>query len=212
MRRTDIPATKSNLIRLREHLDFVRAGHQLLDQKREVLLEELLDVYHDAGEVRRPVESALAALYRALRQALLAAGRVSLEAEALADAGSQRLRVRERSVMGVVIPLLDLETVERRGPASAPGWGPPATARVRRQVRELLPALVRLAEIEVSCRRLGSELQRTQRKVRALENVFIPEYRDTLHFIEGALDEREREALFQRKRVRARQTADPEEG
>src|SRR5512143_1816961 len=111
MRRTDIPATKSNLLRLREHLDFVRAGHQLLDQKREVLLEELLDVYHDAGEVRRPVESALAALYRALRQALLAAGRVSLEAEALADAGSQRLRVRERSVMGVVIPLLDLETV-----------------------------------------------------------------------------------------------------
>src|SRR5512143_3108523 len=105
MRRTDIPATKSNLLRLREHLDFVRAGHELLDQKREVLLEELLDVYHDAGDVRRTAESALSAIYRALRQALLAGGRASLEADALVDAGSQGLRVRERSVMGVVIPL-----------------------------------------------------------------------------------------------------------
>jgi len=58
----------------------------------------------------------------------------------------------------------------------------------------------------VSCLRLGTELRATQRKVNALENIFIPEYRDTIHFIEGSLDERERAALFQRKRGKARQT------
>jgi len=206
MRRTDVPATKSNLLRLREHLEFVRAGHELLEQKREVLLEELLDVHREAGALRRATEAALAAAYRSLAQALLAGGRALLEREALAEEGTQRLRARERSVMGVVVPLLELEVGGAGGPAAAPGWSPPAAARVGRQVRALLPGLARLAEIEVSCLRLGTELRATQRKVNALENVFIPEYRDTIHFIEGSLDEREREALFQRKRVKARQT------
>jgi V/A-type H+/Na+-transporting ATPase subunit D len=203
VRRTDVPATKSNLLRLREALDVITSGHELLDQKREILLEELVDVQRESGEVRREVEVALSAVYRALREALLAGGRPPLEAEALADAGSQRLRVRERSVMGVIVPLVEVETTERR-PATAPGWGPASVARVRRGVRALLPALVRLAEIEVSCRRLAAELQKTQRRVNALEHLFIPEHRDTIRFIEGSLEEREREAFFHMKRAKAR--------
>jgi V/A-type H+-transporting ATPase subunit D len=68
----------------------------------------------------------------------------------------------------------------------------------------MLPALVRLAEIEISCRRLAEELRKTQRKVNALEQVFIPEHRDTIRFIEGTLEERERESLFHMKRAKAR--------
>ncbi len=212
MRRSGIPATKSNLLRLREHFGFVKAGHELLDQKREVLLEALVDIYREAREVRRSVEADLVKLYAELRAALLAAGRAVLEADALADAGGHRLRGRERSVMGAIMPLLELESVDHAGPSAAPGWGPPAADRIRRQVRQLLPALVRLAETEVSCRRLATELQKTQRKVNALESIFIPEYRDTIHFIEGSLEEKEREALFQMKRLKGRRTGGPEGG
>jgi V/A-type H+-transporting ATPase subunit D len=209
MRRTDIPATKSNLLRLREHFGFVKSGHDLLDQKREVLLEALMDIYREAGELRRTLEADLAKLYAGLRAALLAAGRSVLEAEAVAEAGAHQLRGRERSVMGAIIPLLELESVDHTGPNAAPGWTPPAAEHIRRQVRQLLPSLVRLAEIEVSCRRLATELQKTQRKVNALESIFIPEYRDTIHFIEGSLEEKEREALFQMKRLKGRRPASP---
>ena len=204
MRRSDIPATKSSLLRLKEHFGFVTSGHELLDQKREVLLEALMDIYREAAQLRRNVETELAALYGGLRAALLAGGRAALETEALAGAGSQALHGRERSIMGAIIPLLELESADLRGPAAAPGWNPVGAADTRRRVRKLLPSLVHLAEIEVSCRRLATELQKTQRKVNALETIFIPEYRDTIHFIEGSLEEKEREALFQMKRLKGR--------
>ncbi len=211
MRRTNIAATKSALLQLKQHFTFVKSAHELLDEKREVLLEELIDIYRDAGQLRRELEARLTALYTALRAALLGGGRPPLEQEALAFAGTQRLRLRERSIMGVIVPLLDIEVDELPGPATAPGWTAPAAAQARRAVRQLLPALARLTEIEVSCRRLAAELQKTKRKVNALENIFIPEYRDTIHFIEGALEEKEREALFQMKRLKARQTPRDEE-
>ena len=204
MRRTDIPATKSNLLRLTEQFSFVQAGHDLLDQKREVLLEELVDIHREAGHIRQQLSTALAAFYAVFRDALLAQGRGSLEEEALAPTADVELRVRERSVMGVIVPLLEIENGTPLEPATAPGWGPAGTAELRRRVQQLLPMLTRLAEIEVSCRRLAGELQKTQRKVNALEHIFIPQYRDTIHFIDGTLEEKEREALFHLKRLKAR--------
>jgi V/A-type H+-transporting ATPase subunit D len=174
----------------------------VLDQKREVLLEELIDVHRETTQLRRVVEAELSAVCAALRAALLAGGRALLEAEALAAAGGQALRLRERSVMGVIVPLLEVETSEPPEPVSAPGWTPADAAVVRRRIRALLEPLVRLAENEVSCRRLAAELQKTQRRVNALEQMFIPEYRDTIHFVEATLEEREREGLFQLKRLK----------
>jgi V/A-type H+/Na+-transporting ATPase subunit D len=211
MRRTDVSATKSNLLRLRENFGFVKEGHELLDQKREVLLEELLDVYRESAQARQALDGALQRAYSGLREALLATGRAAVEAEALAARTAVRLRVRERSIMGVVVPLLDAEFEEEPAPAAAPGWGSVAAPRVARQIRELLADAVHVAEIEISCRRLATELQKTRRKVNALEHIFIPEYRDTIRFIESSLEEKEREALFQMKRFKGRQDAGPSE-
>ena len=210
MRRTDIAATKSNLLRLKEQFSFVQAGHGLLDQKREVLLEDLVDIHREAGHLWQQLVVDLAAVYDVLRTALLAQGRRPLEEEALAPPAPVRLRLRERSVMGVIVPLLELGNDVQAEPVTAPGWGPAGAAEVRQRVRELLPALARLAEVEVSCRRLAAELQKTQRKVNALESIFIPEYRDTIHFIEASLEEKEREALFQLKRLKGRRQASQE--
>lgn len=203
MRRTDLPPTKSNLLRLRERFAFVRSGHALLDQKREVLLEELLDLHREAAQLRREMERALIAVYAVFREAVLAGGRLPLEAEALAGDARQSLRVRERSVMGVVVPLIEVESDDVLAPVAAPGRTAAGAAEVRRRIRELLLSLVHLAETEVSCRRLGAELQKTQRRVNALEHIFIPEYRDTIRYIESTLEEREREELFHLKRVKA---------
>jgi V/A-type H+/Na+-transporting ATPase subunit D len=212
MRRPEVAATKSNLIRLKERFGFVKSGHALLDQKREVLLEELVEMYREARQLRQEMAAGLAGVYRGVRDGLLAGGRVDFEAAALAASGTPRLQARERSVMGVIVPLLELEAVPPAGPNTAPGQSPAATAQTRRRVRDLLPALVRVAEVEVACRRLAAELQKTQRKVNALENIFIPDYRDTIRFIESALEEKEREGLFHMKRLKRRRGADGGEG
>jgi len=211
MRRTDIPATKSNLLRLKEHFGFVKSGHELLDQKREILLEELLDVYRESAQARQALDAALRRLYEQLQAAMLASGRAAVESEALAAQTTIHLRLRERSIMGVVVPLLEADLDDAAGPAAAPGWGSVAAAFAARQVRELLPMAVRVAEIEISCRRLATELQKTRRKVNALEHIFLPEYRDTIHFIESTLEEKERESLFQMKRFKGRQRSQTDE-
>ena len=207
MRRVDVPPTKSNLLRLREHFGFVQSGHALLDQKREVLLEELIDMHREAAQLRRALEGELAALYAVLRDALLAGGEEALETESLAAIPAPVVRVRERTIMGVIVPLLEVDLPAAVEPVAAPGWVPAGAAEVRRRVRALLGRLVRVAETEVSCRRLATELQKTQRRVKALEHVFIPEYRDTIRFIESTLEEREREALFHLKRLKGGRAA-----
>ena len=108
MRRRDIPSTKSNLLRLRADLGLVRAGHELLDQKRQVLLGELITLSRDAEQQRHRAEGAVLLVYESLRAALAAGGESALLAETIADPGKPTLKVRERSVMGVVIPLLEL--------------------------------------------------------------------------------------------------------
>jgi len=203
MRRVNLPPTKSNLLRLKEDFSFIQSGHELLDRKREILLEELIDVQREALQLRREVEAELAAVYGALRAALLAAGRAPLESEALAVVGGEEVQLRERSVMGVIVPLLEIQVANLPEPVVAPGWGPPSLAAIRPRVRALLGRLTRLAEIEISSRRLAAELLRTQRKVNALESIFIPEHRASIQFIEASLEEREREALFQLKRLKS---------
>lgn len=212
MRRTDVPATKSNLLRMREQFVFVRSGHQLLEQKREILLEELMQIARDAKRSRRQLTAALQRAYATLRAALVTDGQPAIEAEALAPAPPATLRVRERSVMGVTVPLLSFEGPPAAVAAVAGGMASPGAALVGRRLRALLPALVHQAEVEVSCRRLATELQKTQRKVNALEHIFIPEYRDTIRFIEGSLEEKEREGLFQMKLLKGRQITASEGG
>ena len=73
-------------------------------------------------------------------------------------------------------------------------------------IREALGQITALAEVEAVLWRLAGELQRTVRRSNALNYVMIPSYRETIHYLEGALEEREREALFQLKRVKARKT------
>ncbi len=203
MPRTDTAPTKSNLLRAREQFGFVRSGHDLLNQKREVLLEELLDMHRDAAQLRSEAESELQEIYAAYRAALLAAGREVLEIEALGEVSAPLLELRERSVMGVIVPLVEIKGGETPEPGMAPSSSPPAAAEVRRRVRALLEKIGHLTEVEVSCRRAGAELQKTQRRVNALEHIFIPEYRDTIRFIEATLEEREREELFHLKRLKA---------
>ena len=90
------------------------------------------------------------------------------------------LRVRERSVMGVIVPLVEVDAAAASRPSSAPDWDAAGCRHHRRRLRELLAHLVRLAENEVACRRLAAELRKTQRKVNALEHIFLPEYRETI--------------------------------
>jgi len=205
-RRLNIPPTRSSLLRIRDALEMAHEGYEILDKKREVLSTELIHVAHDTERMEAEIRELLAAAYHALELAKLTMGRERIEWAALAVNKTVEVTVRPRSVMGVVIP-----TIEAHGepPRILYGLGGTTVAldEAAARFRDVLGKLPSLCETMTAVWRLARELQKTQRRVNALQYIFIPQYEATVAYIENALEEREREETFRLKRLKAKVAA-----
>jgi V/A-type H+-transporting ATPase subunit D len=188
---------------LRDALALAEEGLDILDKKREVLTTELLHVAHDASDLQGGVWQMLRGAYADLTEARVLMGRERLEWAALSVAETIEARVRPRSVMGIVIPTVEADAALPEMPYGLGNTSAAldAAARSFRRVVEQVPSF---AQSMTTVWRLAQELQKTQRRVNALQYVFIPEYKETIAYIEGALEEREREEIFRLKRLKSR--------
>lgn len=204
MAHLNIAPTRSNLIQTRHTLALAREGHQILDKKREVLTTELIRIAHDAAELQSHVWQHFAEAYAALERARLIMGREHLEWAALAVKESVEVEIRPRSVMGVVIPNV---TAQRKTPETPYGLGDTSVSldEAVATFRTVLAEIPELSETLTTVWRLARELRKTQRRVNALYHIFIPQYEETVSFIENNLEEREREETFRLKRLKSRQ-------
>ncbi len=199
----DVPPTKANLLELKDQLAIAKSGYDLLEEKREVLVSELLNIIDDAEAFRREVTERLTAAFTALREAITRLGTEQVERAALACATEAQITLRERSIMGVPVPLM-----ERKLRELEPQFGLLGTSfaldEALRRFYDALERILRLAETERAAWHLAIELKKTQRRVNALENIFIPQYEETIRYIEGRLEEVERETIFQMKRLKTK--------
>ena len=205
MAKLHVAPTRSNLLRIRAALVLAQEGYEILDKKREVLTTELLHVAHDAALLQQRVWELLAKAYRALEMAQLSMGQEHLEWAALAVNKTTEVEIKPRSVMGVVIPMVK----PHGAPPEMPyGLGDTTAtldgAAIR--FRHVLAEVPELSETLTTVWRLARELQKTQRRVNALQYIFIPQYEETISFIESAIEEREREETFRLKRIKSKLT------
>ncbi len=200
---TQVAPTRARLLELRGQLEEARAGHALLERKREVLLREVWDLLREIGHLERDVRERFAAAHRALHEARLAVGSDGLAWVSLAPAARSSCTVEMRSVMGVALPLVNLELQPL--PLAYSAFGTSVQVDLARQrwldAGELLGAW---AETYGSVWRAAGELARTQRRVNALEKLLIPEYEAAVRTIQAALEEQEREGFLRGKRVKQR--------
>lgn len=201
--RLNVPPTKSNLIKLKGQLAFAENGYQLLDQKREILIMEVMHMIEDVRRARANAEEILSQAYKALRRAMMRMGVTKVEAVSMSVMTDISIKITDRTIMGVVIPIIDISQKEKK-PYYAPGGTESSVDEAATLFRTALQKLGELTEVEVAVWRLAMELKKTQRRVNALENIFIPQYEETLKFLEDNLAEKEREGLFQMKRVKAK--------
>jgi V/A-type H+-transporting ATPase subunit D len=203
MARMNVPPTRSNLLRIQQELEFAREGYEILDRKREVLTNELVRLAHDAEVLQQQLWNLLAAAYRALERARMTMGQERVQWAALAVDKSVEVEVRSRGVMGVPIP-----TIHAHGALPTMPYSPGDTMATLDEAsvafREVLDRIPELAEDVTSAWRLANELRKTHRRVNALQNIFIPNYEDTVAFIKSELEEREREETFRLKRLKAK--------
>jgi len=203
MSRPRIAPTRSNLLRMRESLKLAREGYEILDKKREVLTTELMHVAHDATAIQERVWELFDEAYQALEIARLSMGRERLEWAALSVNETVEVQITPHSVMGVVIPAVKAYGAPPEMPY---GLGDTSVAldEAAACFRSVLAEIPALSETMTTVWRLARELQKTQRRVNALQYIFIPQYEETIAFIESALEEREREETFRLKRIKSR--------
>lgn len=214
MAKLNVPPTRSTLLELESNLEFAREGYDLLEQKRQILVLELMSRLEAAKRAQQDVDEALGAAFEALQEDALRSGTEALAREALGIERDHAVEVRSRNVMGLSLPDIQAEHAAAR-PEFGVASGSALSDEVMQRFTDALDAIARLAEIENCVLRLASEVRRTQRRVNALDKIFIPDYSETIDYVEDVLDERERERLvvmkMTKKRLEKRHRQPPED-
>jgi V/A-type H+-transporting ATPase subunit D len=205
MPRINIAPTRSNLLRLKQDLRFAREGYEILNRKREVLTSELMRVAHDAEIVQQEVDRLLTKAYHALDVSQMTAGQERVEWAALAANKTMEVQLKYRGIMGVAIPLIDARGAPPEIPYSLSDTNV-ALDETYAAFREALACIPEISRLTATVWRLAGELRKTQRRVNALQYVFIPDYEETIRFIEGSLEERDREDTFRLKLLKKQAT------
>ncbi len=203
MPQTKTAPTRSNLFRIKRALALAQEGYELLDEKREALIMEVMGMVQDAEAGLQEMNKKFASAYEALRLARVSIGTEKLNWIALSAVIEPQVKIAQRSIMGVALPIVE---VDSEAPSLQYGLGDTAAAldEAVRQFRDLLPSICQMAETLTAVWRLTREIKKTQRRVNALENIFIPRYQETLKFIESTLEEKERDDLFRMKMVKSK--------
>jgi V/A-type H+/Na+-transporting ATPase subunit D len=203
MAKLNIAPTKSSLLSLKKQLAFAEEGYDLLEQKRQILVFELMKRLNRASAVEAQIAKVLSQACAALREATLDIGSDALDRAALAVRMDHQVDLSSQHLMGLKIPRVTVRT-EPFTPQFGVGGTSANTDEAMRQFVNVLPLLAELAELENAVLRLARELRKTQRRCNALLKLFIPDYRTTIAYILGALEEREREAFIILKMIRDR--------
>ena len=195
---TKLAPTRGNLVRLTRDMAMAQSGHDLLDQKRQVLMMELVRYIDSAKKIQEDVARIFKEAYDALQKANVSLGIDTVEDISESVLITSDITVRLRSVMGVEIPDVDelsAETVPSYSFHGSSGAMDAAYAKFRR----VMVLVAQLAEVETSVYRLAVQIRKTHRRVNALEKVVIPQDKADIAFISDVLEEGEREDFTRMK-------------
>jgi V/A-type H+-transporting ATPase subunit D len=199
----NIAPTRSNLLKLKDELKFAQLGHELLDQKRNILIIELLTLVDQAVDYQTRVEDALARAYESLQKSVMAMGKLKVGNLSGAVDIETGITIKERRVMGVRLPRVETNFVEK-GPYFSPLGTSFLAEEALTEFKNALELMGRLAELKISIMRLALEAKKTIRKVNALEKIAIPDLEESVKYTLGRLEEAERESFILMKMVKNR--------
>jgi len=205
--RYEVPPTKSSLLAVKSNLAIAREGHELLEQKREILIMELMRMVEEVKLLERDLDKRVESAYGALRRTIVGLGRDTAREVSAGITFDYAVKEKQSRLMGIPLPTLDVQVPRMALKYSFMSTN--ATCdRTMVEFFELLKLVARMAEIRTMVWRLAKEVRRTQRRVNALEKIVIPDVLETKKFIEDVLEEREREVFFVQKILKGRLLGD----
>lgn len=206
-----VNATRQELTRLKNRVRMATRGHKLLKDKRDQLMKEFMAVVHENQRLREELERRLSHAYRSFAQARALLSPPVLEEALLASSGPGEVGISYRRIMNVVVPEMQLEGRNQEAASDdvegeVPPYGLAATSSdlddALSQFRGILPLLVKLSEVERKIQLLADEIERTRRRVNALEYVLIPELERAVKDVHMRLEEMDRASASRLMKVK----------
>ena len=193
--------TRGNLVKIQRSVIQAQNGHNLLEQKRQVLMMELVRHIEVAKKIQSDVASIFQDAYGALQRANISLGIDAVEDIATAIPTTADIVIRLRSIMGVEIP--DIDSIDTQPlPSYSYHGSSGAMDEAYEKFRRVLGLIIELAEVETSVYRLAVQIRKTHRRVNALEKVAIPSALQEMRFISDVLEEGEREDFVRMKKAK----------
>jgi len=187
--------TRMELKKVQARYNTARRGHKLLKDKRDELMKKFLEVVRADKELRERLEVSLAAVHGSFSIASAVSSPLMLKEALMLSKKESELDVDFRNVMSVSVPVFRLD-IRTEGGTDSYNYGMAFTSgeldSSLRELNEILADLVKLAELEKTAQMLAEEIERTRRRVNALEYIMMPRYLETMKSIKMKLEENER--------------------
>jgi len=193
------------LTRIKKKLVTAVRGHKLLKDKRDELMRQFLELVRENMELRQKVEIGIHAANKNFVIAKAGMSEAILNTALMTPKQEVSIQASEKNVMSVNIPVFDTKT--RTADANdIYSYGFAFTSSdldgAVKSLADILPDMLRLAEVEKACQLMAAEIEKTRRRVNALEHVIIPEAQENIKYITMKLDENERSTQIRLMKVK----------
>jgi V/A-type H+-transporting ATPase subunit D len=202
----DVKPTRKNLMEIEDRIELSERGHDTLEQKRDGLIMEFMDILDQAKDVRADLNEDYRHAQETIDMARAVEGDVAVRGAAAALKEHPEITTQSKNIMGVVVPQIESSRVQKR--LDERGYGLlGSSARIDETAEayeELIETVVLAAEVETAMRKMLEEIEKTKRRVNALEFKLLPDLRENQEYIEQKLEEQEREEIFRLKKIKAK--------
>jgi V/A-type H+/Na+-transporting ATPase subunit D len=196
--------TRTELLQKKAQIELAEQGRDLLKEKRDALIVEFMSVMDTVVRSSSRLGKVASEAYYTLTLAKAVDGSVAVRSASFATSGEVRIEVSGTHIMGVYVPEITKKSVRRT--LLTRGYSPTAVSsridEMAEKYEEELDIILDIAAIETRLKRLGEEIQKTRRRVNALDNNVIPNLKEQVKYIQTTLEERAREDLFRLKKVK----------
>ena len=187
--------TRMEMKKVQARYQTARKGHKLLKDKRDELMKQFLDVVREDKDLRMRVEAALSEVYRGFSVASAVSSPKMLQEALICPKKECELVVDYKNLMSVTVPVFQARILAE-GNSDSYNYGLAFTSgeldSSLRALSGIMEDLIRMAELEKTAQLLAEEIERTRRRVNALEHILMPQYLATVKSIKMKLDENER--------------------
>ena len=202
----DVKPTRKNLMAIEDRIELSERGHDTLEQKRDGLIMEFMDILDQAQDVRSEVSENYETAQRKIDMARAMEGDVAVRGAAAALKEHPEITTQSKNIMGVVVPQIESSKVKKS--LDERGYGLlGSSARIDEAAdayEELLEKIILAAEVETAMKKMLTEIETTKRRVNALEFTLLPTLYENQEYIEQKLEEQEREEIFRMKKIKAK--------